>query len=233
MTSAINIEALSPAARGQLLCSTAAGPLFVTVFIVEGARRSDYNPLRHPVSSLAIGSRGWVQTTNFAAAGTLYLAGAAGFRRARDPLLGPRLGPSLFAAVGLGLLGSASFRTDPVSGYPPGTPDSPPEPTTAGAIHNIAAVPIFLGMPLTALCCAWQFHRAGRRGWGRYSAATGLLMLIGGALFGASFSQASPKLTGCGGLAQRATIATGLGWLTALSAQALRRSPHSTERSAI
>lgn len=233
MTLAVVVEPLKPATHGLLCCSTAAGPLFVTVFVVEGARRPDYRPLRHPVSSLAIGSRGWVQVTNFAAAGTFYLAGAAGVIRARDPLLGTRLGPALFAGVGLGLLGSAAFRTDPVSGYPPGTPDSPPDPTATGAMHNIAAVPIFLGIPATALACAWQFNQAGRRGWGRYSAATGLAMLIGTALFGAGFSQASPRLTDCAGLLQRATIATGFAWLTALSAQALRRSPHPSERSAI
>lgn len=229
MTSAINIEPLSPATPRLLCCSTAAGPLFVAVFIVEGARRPDYNPLRHPVSSLAIGSQGWVQTINFAAAGTLYLAGATGFRCARDSLLGSRLGPALFGAVGLGLLGSAAFCTDPVSGYPPGTPDSP-KPTATGAMHNIAAVPIFLGIPAIALSCAWRFQRAGGRGWGRYSAATGLLMLIGTALFGAGFGKAAPRLADRAGLWQRATIATGFGWLTALSTQALRRSPHSTAR---
>lgn len=76
MTSAVIVEPLKPASHGLLCCSAAAGPLFVTVFVLEGARRPDYKPLRHPVSSLALGSRGWVQVTNFAVAGTLYLAGA-------------------------------------------------------------------------------------------------------------------------------------------------------------
>ena len=92
-----------------------------------------------------------MQVTNFAAAGTLYLAGATGLFCARDPLLGGRLGPALFADVGLGLLGSAAFCTDPVSGYPPGAPDSPSDRTTTGAMHNIAAVPIFPGIPAVAL----------------------------------------------------------------------------------
>jgi hypothetical protein len=216
-----------------LCCSAAAGPLFVTVFVLEGGRRPDYKPLRHPVSSLALESRGWVQVTNFAVAGTFYLAGATGLRRARDPLLGTRLGPALFAGVGLGLLGSAAFRTDPVSGYPPGTPDAPSDPTTTGAMHNIAALPIFLGIPAAALVCAWRFHQAGRRGWGVHSAATALSKLTGTALFGAGFSQASPRLTDCAGLLQRATIATGFGWLTALSAQAVRRSLRPSDRPTI
>ena len=56
----------------------AAGPAFVAAFLVERAVRDGYRPLRHPVSSLALGSRGWIQTGNFAVAGTLFLAGAAG-----------------------------------------------------------------------------------------------------------------------------------------------------------
>jgi hypothetical protein len=42
-----------------LACGVIAGPLFVLVFVVEGATRADYDPLRHPVSSLALGYWGW------------------------------------------------------------------------------------------------------------------------------------------------------------------------------
>jgi hypothetical protein len=38
MTSAVIVEPLKPATHGLLCCSAAAGPLFVTVFVVEGAR---------------------------------------------------------------------------------------------------------------------------------------------------------------------------------------------------
>ena len=63
--------------RGLLYCGLAAGPVFVTTFLVEGATRDGYRPSRHPVSSLALGSRGRVQAANFAVTGTLVLAGAA------------------------------------------------------------------------------------------------------------------------------------------------------------
>jgi hypothetical protein len=73
-------ESGGPAAwtRRLLRCGLAAGPVFVTAFLLEGAVRDGYRPLRHPVSSLALGSRGWVQAANFAVTGTLFLAGAAG-----------------------------------------------------------------------------------------------------------------------------------------------------------
>jgi hypothetical protein len=221
----------SPQPHGLLCCSAAAGPLFVTVFVVEGARRPDYKPLRHPVSSLALGARGWVQVANFAVAGTLYLTGAAGLFHTRDPLLGTRLGPALFGGVGLGLLGSAAFSTDPVSGYPPGTPDTPTEQTTTMTVHGIAALPIFLGIPAGAFAYARRFHRSDNPTWALYSAATGVSMLATMGLAGAGFNQA-PRLVNFAGLLQRAAIVTGFGWLTALSARSLRRSPRLSERSA-
>jgi Protein of unknown function (DUF998) len=219
------------ATRALLCCGAAAGPLFVSVFVVEGAQRADYKSLRHPVSSLTLGPRGSVQVANFAEAGTLYLAGAAGLVRAREPLLGTRLGPALFGGVGLGLLGSAAFATDPVSGYPPGTPDTPTEQTTNMTLHDIAALPIFLGIPSAAFAYARRFHQSGDPTWALYSAATAVSMLGTMGLAGAGFNQA-PRLVNFAGLLQRVAIVTGFGWLTALSARALRCSQRLSERSA-
>jgi len=173
--------------RRLLRCGVAAGPVFVVVFLFEGAVRNGYRPLRHPVSSLALGQRGWIQAGNFAIAGTLFLAGAVGLARAGDPAAS-RAAPALIGAAGAGLIGAAVFTTDPVSGYPPGTPDA-----------------------LTHC-------------FGLYSAGTAVTMVTTMALAGAGFGQ-SPRLINLGGLFQRASIITGFAWLTALSAQALRRTP--------
>lgn len=56
---------------GLLACGAIAGPLFATVFLILGAARAGYDPLRHTVSSLAIGDLGWVQQVNFVIAGLL------------------------------------------------------------------------------------------------------------------------------------------------------------------
>jgi hypothetical protein len=140
-------------------------PCFVAVFLSEGAVREGYRPLRHPVSSSALGSRGWVQAGNFAVAGTLFLAAAAGLTHAGDPAASSRAAPALIGAAGAGLMGSAVFTTDPVSGYPPGTPDALTQPTRSGIAHNLAAVPVFLGLPAAALISSWQAWRAGQRGF--------------------------------------------------------------------
>ncbi|WP_117212983.1 DUF998 domain-containing protein [Allorhizocola rhizosphaerae] len=117
--------------RLLLACGLVAGPLFVAAFALHGAFREGYDPLRHPVSSLAFGPWGWVQVANFIVSGLLTLAFAVGLRRAS----GLWLGPLLVAVWGVGLIGAGAFITDPVSGYPPGTPPIAAEPTWHGFLH--------------------------------------------------------------------------------------------------
>lgn len=206
--------------RGLLRSGVAAGPLFVTVFLAEGARRADYQPSRHPVSSLALGPDGWVQAVNFSAAGTLCLAGAAGLSRDRDAIIGTRLVPALIGAAGLGLLFSAMFPTDPVGGYPPGTPAVPPVQSASMTRHGIAAIPVFFGLPAAALASAWRFHRAGHPRWAIYSAATAASTVVTLGLAGAGFGQA-PRLASRAGLFQRASIVAAFAWTSAVSAHAI------------
>ena len=156
-------------------------------------------------------------------AGTLFLGAAAGLARTGAPAAG-RAAPALIGAAGAGLIGSAVFPTDPVSGYPPGTPDAVTHPTRTGRAHNLAAVPVFAGLPAAALATGWRSWRAGQHRFGLYSAGTAVTMLTTMALAGAGFGQ-SPRLINAGGLFQRAGVITGFAWLTALSAQALRRTP--------
>jgi hypothetical protein len=207
--------------RGLLRCGVAAGPVFVTVFLLEGARRADYNSLRHPVSALSLGPHGWTQVTNFGAVGTLCLAGAAGLFRAPDADASTRLGSLLIGAAGVGLLGSAVFATDPVSGYPPGPADESGEDSTSMTLHGLASIPIVVGLPSSALAYAWRFHRGGRPRWALYCAASAASMVATFGLAGAGFGQ-RPTLVNLAGLFQRASIITAFGWISALSARSLQ-----------
>ena len=207
--------------RRLLTCGAVAGPLFVSVFLVEGARRPDYNPRRHPVSALSLGPRGWVQIANFALAGKLCLAGALGLARVADAGVGARVVPALLGAAGLGLLGSAAFPTDPVGGYPPGTPPVPSAPTTMRR-HTVSALPIFLGLPAAALVHAWGAQRAHSPRSAAYSAATATVALTSMFMAGAGFDQ-RPPLARLAGLLQRVAIVALFAWTTALLTQARRR----------
>ncbi|MGH3158802.1 MAG: DUF998 domain-containing protein [Streptosporangiaceae bacterium] len=210
--------------RGLLRCGLAAGPAFVTAFLMEGCVRDGYQPLRHPVSSLALGPRGWIQTGNFGLTGTLFLAAAAGLARISSPAASSPPVPALVGAAGAGLIGAAIFPTDPVSGYPPGTPDAPERPSRVGTAHNLAAIPVFFGLPAAALACGWRSWQTGERAFALYSTSTAITMLVTMTLAGAGFGQ-SPRLVHLGGLFQRASIITGFAWLTALSARELQLAP--------
>jgi hypothetical protein len=214
-------QALSARSRRLLTCGVVAGPVFVTTFLVEGATRAGYDPWQHPVSSLALGPGGWRQVANFGLAGLLYLGFATGLAQAEDAPARNRVGPVLIGAAAVGLLGSGAFVTDPVGGYPPGTPAISPSYSTAGALHDLFALPTFLGLPAAQLSYAWRFHRTGDRKWAAYSALSAMAMLAGVTAASAGFSQ-DPRFVRFGGLFQRATVITGFGWLTALAVRSLR-----------
>lgn len=209
--------------RNLLRGGLCAGPMFIAIFTLDGATRAGYRSARHPVSSLALGRRGWLQTANFAVTGVLYLAGAAGLSRTRDPAMTRLAGPALIGAAAAGITAAAVFTTDPVSGYPPGTPDTPPEPSTAGTMHDLVSIPTFMGLPMAATAYSWRFVRSGQPGWAAYSASTAMGMLTAFALTAAGFNQ-SPRLVDTAGLWQRVCIATGFTWLTALTGRALHES---------
>lgn len=214
----------------QIASGVAAGPLFIAAFTAIGARTAGYDWRRHAVSSLTNGRAGWLQRANFVLAGSLYSRAAAGLARsgAPSPIAGPRAVSALAGAAGVGLIGSGVFVTDPVGGFPPGsrgdiahaeaTRGSPR--TRAGDLHNLCAIPIFVGIPAAALACAGSAVRAGKHGWAAYSAASALLMAGSFVLMGAAFA-GEPCLAGHAGTYQRISIISGFGWLSALSARAL------------
>jgi len=200
-----------------LLAGVLAGPLFVVTFLLEGAFRDGYDPMRHPVSSLSLGPSGWVQIANFLIAGVLSLALAVGLRRSLRPGPGAAAGPALIAVWGVGLLGAGAFVTDPVSGYPDGTPPMPGTPTLHGVLHDLAfSLPGFAGFAAAMLVFAYAFARRHAPGWAIYSGLSGAAFLVLFFLTSAGFSQ-DPRWVSVAGLLQRLTVGIGWLWLTALA----------------
>jgi Protein of unknown function (DUF998) len=211
--------------RGLLWCGVAAGPLFLLTALAEGATRADYHPLRHPVSSLALGPHGWMQVTNFLVAGALYLSYAVGLWRAPRTVVGTRIGTILIGAAAVGLLGAGAFVTDPVSGYPPGTPSAAGDYTTSGALHDLISTPTFFGLPTAGFVFGDWFRKIGNRHWAIYSAASAIAMLAFFGLGSAAFNQVA-VLVSLGALFQRAAVTTGFAWLTGLAIHTLRAMPN-------
>ncbi len=186
-----------------LLWAGAAGSwLFVAVFLVDGLTRPGYHPVRHPVSALALGPRGWVQTTNFVVCGLLITAGALAL-------------PFFFLAVatatlGLALVASGVYRMDPMRGYPPGTSKRTPRKySRAHQLHDRAGMVVFVLLPLTPLIAVFTL---GDPLWKLVSGVVAVTTAVASGAFGRLWEDDSPYT----GLVQRVTIGLGLAWLGAL-----------------
>lgn len=202
--------------RLLLAAGVVGAPLFVVVFLVDGATRPGYDPTYHPVSALSLGDRGWLQITNFVVTGLLMLAFSVGLSRALRPGPAARWLPGLTGAYGLALVLSGGFVMDPMRGYPPGTPPGDP----AGfswhhQLHDAAGAVVFVAAPLACLALARRFAAPRsaaepvRRGWAGYCLAAGLAGL---ALFG-WFGVAWEADHDLAGLLQRVTIVVGWSWI--------------------
>ena len=192
------------------------------VFLIEDAvpaiRPPGYNPIRQPVSSLAIGPFGWIQVANFLVTGVLLLAFAVGRRPALRRYHGGFWAPVLLGLVAIGLIGArGAFTTDPLSGYPPGTPALPAGATTHGVLHEAFSAQ-----------CSWDFPP--RAAW----SATDCW--IAPQMVGDSLGTAAVFLTGfvlvdlpstpiwsVGGFLQRLTLIAGLAWITTPALHLIRR----------
>lgn len=204
-----------------LLAGLVAGPLFVATFLIEGSFRDGYDPMRHPISSLALGPTGWIQIANFLVAGALTLVFAVGLRRSLKPGPGAAVGPVTVAGWGVGLIGAGIFLADPVSGYPTGTPASPDPPSWHGTLHDLAfSLPGFACFATAMLVFVLAFARRRAPWWAIYSALSGIAFLVLLFLSNAGFSQ-DPRWVSTAGLLQRLTVGVGWLWLTLLAARQL------------
>jgi hypothetical protein len=209
-----------------LVSGAVAGPLFSLAWLVQGLVRTDYDAMRHAVSSLSVGEWGWIQIATFIVTGSFVLAFAVGLRRLLQPPSGSTWGPVLIGLMGIGLIGSGVFVTDPLNGYPPGMPIIPTERTLHGILHDLFGVPFFLGVPIACLVFARLFVSKGERGWAWYSRASGISMfaVFFVARLGFRLLAAYPALAAYFGLLQRITITIGLAWLTLLAVHMMKSS---------
>lgn len=180
--------------------------LFVVTFLIDGLTRPGYHPARQPVSALALGQRGWVQTASFVVCGLLIAGSAAGLHQA----VGSIWLTVAVAVLGLALVASGVFPMDPMRGYPPGTPDTTP--TTYSLrhqLHDWAGAAVFGSVPVAAVAGAVAVDGPLMT---VYSAATALVTAVLFVVFGSAWEADHPRA----GLIQRVTIVAGWGWLGVL-----------------
>jgi hypothetical protein len=211
--------------RTLLLCGALAGPLFVITFLIEGALRPQYQPLRHPVSSLALGDSGWTQSANFIVTGLLVVGFAVGVRLALKGQPGSVAGALLVGVWGAALVAAGAFLTDPVSGYPPGTPAMVEHATAHGTVHDLASLAGFAALAASCFVFARRFAKRRQWGWLGYSVLSGLAFIVTLVLTTAGFAQAA-GLVDVAGLLQRITVSIGWCWLSLLAFHVLKASDH-------
>src|SRR5262245_10690440 len=197
------------------------GPIgFVAAATILGAITPGYDPARHFVSLLGLGTNGWLQVANFVVAGALIAAFGAGLRRVAAAQHEGPWESRLVIAVGVGLAAAGLIPSDPALGYPPGTP--PGLPTSASwhaGLHYLAAVVVFVGLPAATFVAALRDRRGGLGGRAAHGVASGPVVPLRRA---APFALVGPLASiEIAGFLQRVAIVAGFQWLVARAAGVL------------
>jgi hypothetical protein len=199
--------------------------LFTIVYLLEGASRAGYDPMRYQVSLLSLGPGGWVQVLAFLVTGVLLLVFAVALRARLGGGPGGSAGPLSIAIAASGFIVAGLFTTQPLFGYPPGTPEGmSTDITAASLLHVLGAAMLFFGLVTGALVLARRSWHAGDRAWAVGSVAAAIVVLV---CFGASGGGPSGQLLfpETSGLLQRISLLAGLGWLAAVALRTLRSRP--------
>ena len=191
----------------------AVGPvLFIVVSTLLGFLDPGFDVMTEPVSALAWGPLGWVQTANFYALGAATIAFAVGL--SRDLEGRGRMGAAILLSIsGLALILAGIFK-----GTPPGA-----EPTPSGMIHGMAFFWTFIPLPTAYALTALRLKV--ERGWGAhavYSAAMPSVVFGLVVIYGVLGSDPGDPLFPVGGILNRVLIALAFGWVTITAGRLLR-----------
>jgi hypothetical protein len=206
-----------------LASGVVAGPLYVLVSLTEALTRDGFDLARHQWSLLSNGDLGWIHITNLVVTGLMTIAFAVGLRRALRPGRGVTWAARLVGVYGASLVGAGVFRADPALGFPPGTPEGVARVSWHGVLHFVSGGIGFLCLVAACFVVARWFAAEGRRGWVRFSQATGLLFLAGFATVAAGGGSAWSNL------AFTAAVVLAWSWVSALAAHLYRRAAHPTD----
>ena len=192
--------------RLLLACGTVVGPFYLAVGLIQALVRDGFVFARHPLSVLANGPGGWVQTANFLLTGLMVVAAAIGFARQRL-----RAASWILGCYGVCIIAAAIFRADPVDGFPPGTPEGfPTTISTSGLLHFAAGALGFLSLAVSCFAMAVAMWRRGVAWLGWLSAFAGLV--VAGGFFG---PMVLPIPGGIAGI--WVSVVVGWAWLSATS----------------
>ncbi len=192
--------------RGLLACGVVGSVLFNTVYLIEGVTRSQYDAWKQPISSLSMGSSGWMQRADFIVFGLFIACFAIGLRKALAGGIGATWVPLLQGLVALGLLGDGVFTQDPV--------------------HTLCDILTFSSIVVLCFVFARRFVRNPFwRYWATYSIATAILGVGFLTAFGVAMTLKGPA----GFFERLATLAVSI-WTILIAARLMSGSEHSSSQ---
>jgi hypothetical protein len=179
--------------------------LFVSVFTVLGSLDPAYSSTRMFVSELSLGPHSWVQILNFVLTGTLVLAFGRGLAAHFSAGAASRAGPALVQGIGVSLIASGPFTTDPSAMFD--------QTSTHGVVHGIFGALVFTFAPLSC----FVFYRRFRsdpvwRPLAGWTLAAGVVLTLGIGLLKIS-QQPGSGLFEWKGLVQRVILITFMTWI--------------------
>jgi hypothetical protein len=201
-----------------------AGPLYLTVGLLQAFTRPGFDITRHSLSLLSNGDLGWIHITNLVVTGLLTIAGAVGMRRTLRPGIGGAWAPWLIGIYGLSLVGAGFFVADPALGFPPGAPADANTVSWHGIMHFATGGVGFLALIAACFVVARRFARLHQRGWMAYSLITGVVFFA--AFIGIASGSGNPWTI----LGFWIGVVLAWSWVSALSARLLAKPSEPNEQ---
>lgn len=185
--------------------------LFVSVFTIYGWLYPGYSWTSMFVSELSLGPYGWVQIVNFVITGTLVLAFGRGLAAHFSTGAASRTGPVLLQSIGVSLIASGPFTTDPSAMFD--------QASTHGVVHGIFGALVFTFAPLS--CFVFYRRFRGDPGWrplAGWTLAAGVVLTLGIGLLKIS-QQPGSGMFEWKGLVQRVILITFMTWIFAVASR--------------
>jgi hypothetical protein len=205
--------------RALLACGALAGPVYVTVTLIEALTRDGFDLRQHRFSWLTTGDLGWIHQSNMVMVGALTVLLALGVRRSMGAGRGAVWAPRLLALFGVAYIIGGLLTADPVAGFPPGTTPEMVRTSWRGVAQNASRSASTLLLIATSLVIARWFAAGGHRGWAWFYGAAIPLVFAALTLVGFAIG---------GNPAALAFLATPWIWVTALAAHLVLVRLHQT-----
>jgi predicted permease len=200
--------------RSAGLAGMTGASAFVIIFTLDGWLTPAYSPAGMFVSELSLGPQGWVQILNFVLTGTLIVMFGRGLGYQFRTGPASRAGPILMVTIGVSLIASGPFTTDPSAIVD--------QSSIHGMVHGVFGAIVFTLAPLSC----YVFYRRFRidqdwRDLAGWTLASGLVLTVGIGVLKFS-QQPGSALYEWKGLVQRILLVILMTWIF-VAASRLRR----------